>query len=378
MSNLLFQGTIKVPKPQGRAFIQPLIKDASGEWVAAGDEREETNLVLDQAMAVLYGSWYDLGSGNDPHPQYQSHIVFGAEQYRSVFYNVMVSDNTDPADATNTTKKGTCLNLTNIVRTVEDAGDVGGTDYTRTIVEGIYFDDDRDNYTIAKLYGVCAQYLDDYDPNLTTYAPVTELLLNQPIHISNGAQQAVKIRYEVLWPRIGDYSQQGLVTCGTGTIAIQERDINDVVTTGPNVNWTMKFAGHRFGNASGAVPDPAYNEVTTPCIQTVPGTPGPTKTSSTVGANLTGYCYRDSASCTVSNPTAKSVQYDFEQVLSRTGAVGSSRDVAGIMMLWTEGTSDWGDSNKGGSPWWVEFDAPIEVDWTETLEIHATLTIDWS
>lgn len=380
MSKLHLNGTIKIPRAQGRAFVQVLRKNAAGEFQPDGSEREETNIVLDQAMA-MYGAIYDLGASDITNTGMPAKVMQGGpSQYESLCYTLFVSDDTDPASASTTAMKGTTRSVQYLTKDLEDAGEIGGIEYTRAILEGTYYYSAINNYTIAKLYVCSAQLDNNLTPRLDALDPVTELLLAAPITIVNGEETAVKIRYEVLWPRMGVYANadQGTIICGTGTLATQKRALNDTVTAGPNVNWTMKYAGNRYGNTNGNPAADSFAKITTPPVQTIPGSPGYTKYSTAVGGVVGTNLARDSASCVVSYPTTKSVQFDFEQVITRKGSVGSTWDLTGIMMLWTTTASSWGTSNTGGSPWWVEFDAPLTVDWTETLEIHATLTIDWS
>lgn len=380
MSKMHLNGSIKIPRAKGRAFVQVLKKNSAGDFVPDGPEREETNVVLDQAMA-MYGAVFDIGADDDAFSsQIASVQVGGSDLNRSLCYLLYVSDDTDPASASTTVKKGTTYGVGSLTRAVEDAGEISGTEYTRAIIEGILYNTSIANYSLSKIYVGSTGLASQLSPRLDYGDPVTELLLASPIPIINGEETAVKIRYEVLWPRMGTYANndQGTVVCGTGTLAVQKRDLSDAVTAGPNVNWTMKYAGNRYGNSNAIQDAETFAKITTPAVQTVAGVPGYTKYATSVGGAVGTNIGRESASCAVSYPTAKSVQLDFEQVVSRRGGVGTTWNLGGLMMLWTTPTSNWGNSNTGGSPWWVEFDAFLNVDWTETLEVHATLTIDWS
>lgn len=398
MSKLAFSGHIKIPRAQGVATVQKLRlvdggnPDNPEDWEEDGEAQKAPNLVLDQAMA-MYACWMDLGANNDPSYSDPGRMSLTNEGWNyGLFGRLYVSDNSDAPDPTTTTKAGTVHIVAHAQSVItEDVGDYfsNGIHYTKTTREGIFYSPSgiSAGYTINKLYGATISAMPAYlNPRLDANAPISELLLPSPVTITDPDKEAVKFSYSIYWPRMGDVNtfDQGVISCGSGSIVLQERDLEDNVTNGPTIGWTMKYAGHRTGDVAG--PDEEteahklYGRLSVLPIQTDQsgGDVGVIRYTQAVGTALTQIWPRDQAVAVISYPTAKSMSIDFQQILSRVGSVGNSRDIASIMFLWSDDTSSWGQSDTGGSPWWVEFDQAITVDWTQTLEIHASLTIDWS
>lgn len=397
MSKLVFSGKIKIPRAKGMATITHLRRpegcdsDNPEDW-AVVQEQVADNLVLDQAMA-MYGCWYDIGAQANASYSDPSRMSLANDSWNyGLFGRLYASDNADAPDPTTTVKAGTVHIIGNAQTLVtEDAGDYLGTGvhYTKTARSGILYIPSQiaPGYTVNKIYGALASNMfPNHNPRLDSGDPISELLLPVPVTITDPDKEALKVSYSIYWPRMGDVNtyDQGTISCGSGSLALQERDLNDNVTTGPTIGWTMKYAGHRTGDPGGPNENTEdrdlYGRISVLPIQTDQsgGDVGVTRYSTTVGGVLTRTAPRDVATVTISNPTSKSVKFDFQQILTRQGSVGTSRDMTGLSFLWTEETSSWGDSDKGGVPWWVEFDQAINVDWTQTLEIHAELTIDWS
>lgn len=390
-SKLVFSGKLKIPRAKGVATVQKLVLRDNGypenpdDWMLEGPAQEAPNVVLDQAMAAIYGAHGDAGADlpqtNNTYGQVGVRLVRelgGTAGERAAFSTFALSTDSSAPSAATTVTAGTLSKppTVSLISSITDRPDYlgDGVSYTETKLEGIIFDTGLlAGITFNKIYGLSYGNVDfgpDTSPALANDAPISELLLPTPITLTDPEKEAIKVSYSIFWPRMSTESLatsgSGVVDCGSGQITVQERDINDNVTAGDTVNWTMKFASQRSGLKISDIY--LASRFTAPHISTSVGTTryGP--------AVATFQAARDSATCVVTNPTATSKKYEFEQVLSRAGAVNSSRNMKVLGFLWSGSHL----SDYEGSPWWIEFDQDFIVDWTQTLEIHAELTIDWS
>ena len=352
MGNLQLSSVVKVPRVHGEFTAQKLILE-DGDWVVES-EQEGTNVFLDQAMATLFGV-----GGDDL-------------SYALLFNSIHASDDGTATSASTTAKAGTIYSApATVSNDVSDAGTIGAREYTKYTKEVVFYQSSGmvDGSVFRKIYGVASPYFGLPD-NL-----ISEILLPTPVTISDINKEALKVTYSIYFPRFGlaAENKHGREAVGSGSLNIQERDASDVITTGPTVNWTMYVDGHKGGGSStsgfrhdyfcylGASTAGTYSGlITDASSESSSGRPatlvsGPTKTQ----------------------PTATSVKIASRIRVDPFGNVGSNYSCEGLGLDISH--PSYSSPYKGnGQTWFVEFSAPITLEWTQALEIEAEVTFDWS
>jgi hypothetical protein len=353
MTTLKLDATVKIPRAHGRCTVQKLkLRPGGSPHVAADWEpvsvQEINNIVLNQGMDAMF--------------------LKGRAGYTfEVLHNdILATDGATTPNATDTVTEGTTYSPAANSRQVFDAGLIGSREYTRTETTSTFYKGSIVNGTVLrKIYGRSASVLGQ--------KLISELLLTAPITITDIETEAVKVVYSIYWPRFGLAANNdfGLEQVASGTIAIQEKDSGGVTSVGPNVDWAMMFKGHGTGQATSGF---AFTEL--------PRYAGEDNSAGYVSCREPTTYYKRSCATpqvvTFTNPTPTSLKAESTIKREVFGGVGASSTVA-EMALTDNGNSIFYTHNRGQGPgWFLVFTPGIGADWTQSLELQASITFDWA
>lgn len=366
--------SVKIPRAHGTATVQKL-KLVDGEFVTV-EEQQADNIVLNRCMD-LYLNWMNYTAGN-----YSNTDWSNLQAFEHMFFDIAGSDNATAVSAATTALAGNIINSQSNGVTVTDAGLIGGREYTKVTRECVFYKGALTNgYTLNKIYGVY-QIISGGNGRLSkilaTGSPISELLLAAPITITDIETEAVKVVYDIYFPRFGlvangDFGREVL---GSGTIAIQEKDSGGVTSVGPTTDWELVFAGHRDANIATSTSGTGIGKLS----NVYSSSTGQNLGVANANNDLLNYAAEDAAvrSVVFSNPTATSAKMDVVFKAATFGDVGSSRTFYKITVLGVNNSGN--EFNEGSGPaMWINFvPSTIDLDWTQTLEIHLSVTFDWT
>lgn len=374
MSVIKLSGTIKLPKPHTNVKVQKLkllpggdpLEDSSWEVKA---EDEGSNLVLNQGMQVYGG----LLQSTLP-----SNTAYALEFFR-VFNAIRASDDATAVSAATTAMAGTVLTPQSANLTVTDEGLIGAREYTKVRWESVFYKSAGlvNGYTFNKIYGICDNSVANRNPNLVDGSPISERLLAAPVTINDIETEAVKVTYDIFFPRFGTLANAdyGKELAGSGSIVLQEKVLSDPATSGPTINWEMFWYGHLSNTANSPYNGTEFEKFSNLVTDT--------NTHVRIREDRTGDGICNALADTTLNtltqtyPTSTSVKLEAQIKTQTVGAVDTSRSIYGLLFGFNNQANN-PSSADAFSPLFIKFGSAITIDWRQTLEVHAEITFDWT
>lgn len=332
---------VKLGKPKGVAIVEHLRME-NGKPVEVLSSNVESNVMMDQALNELV----QIYAGTQ-----------GLVQIEDFLNYIRLSEDSSPVDRTRTALPGTTYIGTQTSPVTADEGQTGGILYASVERSSTFFNGAFSGKTFHKVFATGSSGLP---------SPVTEMLLSSPITITDGATEAIKITYKLYVPCFGiaSFSNSEYYTAASGTVNLQEKVLTDPATNGASINWALihKPVMYDFSQPSttlrgtlGLQPDAL--EFGDRVYYTTSSDPMNASYKASANHSLTVSRTQNSTTNATISVSIKFGPY---------GNVGTSLNIWGLLF---------GNAN---SPFRLQFDQAINVDWRQSLSIDIDITFDWT